>query len=72
MLDFHYQLWSFFQDVYDQRNLDVAEGKALDDNVSWLGIKRQGSYPTNGEPMAKSNIPSRNIFKSGIVKSGSS
>jgi len=37
------------QDVYDQRNLDVAEGKALDDNVSWLGIKRQGSYPTNGE-----------------------
>jgi len=37
------------QDVYDQRNIDVAEGKALDDDVSWMGIQRQGAVATSGE-----------------------
>lgn len=37
------------QDVYDQRNINVAEGKALDDTVSWMGIKRQGAVATSGE-----------------------
>lgn len=36
------------QDIYDQRSLENAEGKALDDNVSWLGLRRQGSTPTTG------------------------
>lgn len=37
------------QDVYDQRNINVAEGKALDDAVSWMGIQRQGAVATAGE-----------------------
>lgn len=37
------------QDVYDQRNIDVAEGKALDDCISWMGIARQGAVATKGE-----------------------
>ncbi len=37
------------QDVYDQRDINKAEGKALDDNVSWLGITRQSAAPTFGE-----------------------
>ena len=37
------------QDVYDQRNINVAEGKALDDLVSLIGIQRQAPAPTKGE-----------------------
>lgn len=37
------------QDVYDQRDIQKAEGKALDDNVSWLGITRQAAAATAGE-----------------------
>ena len=37
------------QDIYDQRNLYTAEGKALDDNISWMGITRQGDSATAGE-----------------------
>lgn len=37
------------QDIYDQRNIFAAEGKALDDNVSWLGVFRQGAAATSGE-----------------------
>jgi len=37
------------QDVYDQRNITVAEGKALDDCISWMGISRQGAVATSGE-----------------------
>jgi uncharacterized phage protein gp47/JayE len=36
------------QDVYDQRDILKAEGKALDDNVSWLGITRQAAAATAG------------------------
>lgn len=43
------------QDIYDQRNILAAEGKALDDNVSWLGITRQGATPTKGEQYFKGN-----------------
>ncbi len=39
------------QDVYDQRNINNAEGKALDDNVSWLGITRQDAAATGGEAL---------------------
>lgn len=38
------------QDCYDQRDITKAEGKALDDAVSWLGITRQpasASFGTN-------------------------
>ncbi|MCP4394942.1 MAG: hypothetical protein GY804_11850, partial [Alphaproteobacteria bacterium] len=37
------------QDIYDQRSIFNAEGKALDDNVSWLGVYRQGAAATAGE-----------------------
>ncbi len=37
------------QDVYDQRNIYLAEGKALDDCVSWMGVFRQPATATSGE-----------------------
>jgi len=37
------------QDIYDQRSIYNAEGKALDDNVSWLGLTRQSATATAGE-----------------------
>ncbi len=36
------------QDIYDSRDLTKAEGKALDDVVSWLGITRQAASATYG------------------------
>lgn len=39
------------QDIYDQRDINKAEGKALDDNVSWLGITRQAESATAGEQL---------------------
>ena len=37
------------QDVYDARNILVAEGKALDDTTAWMGVYRQRATATNGE-----------------------
>lgn len=42
------KLTELIQDVYDQRSLYHSEGKALDDNVSWLGITRLGATATYG------------------------
>lgn len=37
------------QNVYNQRSIYKAEGTALDDNVSWLGLTRQQATATSGE-----------------------
>lgn len=55
------------QDVYDQRNILLAEGKALDDAVTWLGIKRQAAAATTGEQHFVgddgTNVPSGTILQ---------
>lgn len=61
-------LYQGLQDIYDARNIDVAEGVALDDIVSWIGITRQSAAATFGNIFltgdVSSVIPSGTTFKS--------
>ena len=58
------------QDVYDQRDITKAEVKALDDNVSWLGITRQPAAATNGEVLF-SGVNNTTIVAGSLVQNDS-
>jgi uncharacterized phage protein gp47/JayE len=40
---------ALLQDIYDQRDITAAEGKALDDLVTLIGLSRQAAQATSGE-----------------------